>query len=102
MVDSERGGTPLTWLRTGALSNSSEVILATVQRLKFLKENEVPFWKLDSLNPNRRKFLAKIGRTTSNQSLQRLVPQRRYPILLVFLSQSLEDITDELYRIAVE
>jgi len=95
-VNPDTGWTPLKWLRTGAISNSPEGILETVKRLRFLKENGVQDWSLDTLNPNRRKFLAKIGRTASNQTLQRLAPQRRYPIVLVFLSQSLADITDEL------
>lgn len=95
-VDPKTGWTLLKWLRTGAVYHSPEVILETVNKLKLLKENGVQDWNLDSINPNRKKFLARIGRTASNQALQRLSPQRRYPILLVFLSQSLEDITDEL------
>ena len=73
-----------------------ESILETIEKLKFLQELGVDQWDLSSLNPNRQKFLAQVGRKSTNQALQRIAPQRRYPILLTFLYQSLQDITDEL------
>ena len=48
------------------------------------------------INPNRLKFLAQLGRRATSQALQRLVPERRYPILAAFLRQSVEEITDEV------
>jgi len=40
-----------------------------------------------------------MGRKATNQYLQRLIPERRYPILVAFLRQSLVDITDEAVEI---
>jgi len=47
------------------------------------------------LNPNRQKFLARLGRKYTVQALRRMGPERRYPILLPFLKQTLIDLTDE-------
>ena len=91
-----KGRTALHWLRYAATANTPNAILTTIEKLQFLQEAKVDQWDLSSLNPNRQKFLAQAGRRSANQALQRMSPQRRYPILLAFLYQSLQDITDEL------
>ncbi len=48
-----------------------------------------------ALNPNRQKFLARLGRKYTVQALRRMGPERRYPILLSLLKQTLIDLTDE-------
>lgn len=91
-----QGWTPLFWLRHGAVSNTPDAILQTIEKLEFLNGAKVDQWDLSSLNPNRQKFLATIGRRSTNQALARMTETRRYPVLLAFLRQSLIDITDEL------
>jgi hypothetical protein len=56
-------------------------------------------WDVSTINPNRLKFLAQIGRKATSQALQRLAPARRYPIVAAFLRHSMEEITDELVDI---
>jgi hypothetical protein len=51
-------------------------------------------WDLRSSHPNRIKLLARLGRRSTNQALQRAPAQRRYPILVAFLRQALEETTD--------
>jgi len=53
-------------------------------------------WALEPLNPNRLKFLAHVARTSGAQALQRAPAERRYPLLIAFLSQALADVTDEV------
>ena len=53
-------------------------------------------WDLRALHPNRLKFLARLGKRSTNQALQRAPAERRYPILVAFLRQSLEETTDEV------
>jgi TnpA family transposase len=93
--DGATGRTPLTWLRQGATANSPAAILTTLEKLAWLRGWGVDLWDLSSLTPNRVKFLAQLGRRTTNQALQRAPEERRYPILLAFLHQSLIDLTDE-------
>lgn len=94
--DRIKGRTPLFWLRHGVTANTPKNILETIEKLDFLRSAGIDQWKLSSLNPNRQKFLAQIGRRSTNQALQRMNSQCRYPILISFLRQSLEDIIDEL------
>lgn len=95
LIPDQMGRTPLTWLREGAKSNSAEEILNAVKKLDFLREAGVEGWDMTAFNPNRLKFLAQIGRKATNQYLQRANEERRYPILLALLKQSLVDVTDE-------
>ena len=69
ITDETRGRTPLSWLRYGATANTPKQILAAIEKLNFLREGCVDKWNLSSLNPNRQKFLAQIGRGATNQAL---------------------------------
>jgi len=100
LVREERlGRTPLAWLGERAAANTSKAILAELKKLDFLRELGVTEWDLSTINPNRLKFLAQIGRRATSQALQRLAPARRYPIIASFLRHSMEEITDELVDI---
>ena len=55
-----------------------------------------PEWDLSDLNPNRRKFLAQVGRRSTSQTLQRMPDRRRYPILVVLLHETTLDLVDEI------
>jgi Tn3 transposase DDE domain len=94
--DPTRGSTPLTWLRREAIANSPRAILDNRATLTFLRAAGVGDWALETLNPNRLKFLAQVARKSSAQTLQRAPAERRYPVLIAFLSQALADVTDEV------
>ncbi len=94
--DATTNRTSLAWLRHRATANSAPEILEGLKKLKFLREHGVEEWDISGINPNRAKFLAQLGRKSTNQMLQRVAPERRYPILLLFLTQTLIDITDEI------
>jgi TnpA family transposase len=93
------GQTALSWLRFGATSNTPAEILKTIEKLDFLKKHRISDWDLSMINPNRRKFMAQLGRRSTNQGLQRAVPQRRYPVLLAFLQRTYEEVIDELIEL---
>jgi len=84
---------------SGATSNSASSILRSLKKISFLRDFGVDTWDLSAINPNRLKFLAQLGRKVTNQYLQNLTSERRYPILVAFLRQSLIDITDEAVEI---
>ncbi len=93
--DAVRGGTALTWLRRSAISNTPKAILRNIEKLEFLKGAGVVQWPLNGLSPNRLKRLAQIARRATGQALQRMPEERRYPLLVAFLHQSLVDVADE-------
>ena len=82
--------------RRNATSATPPSILGALDRRADLLELEAHQFDLSCLNPNRRHFLAQLGRRSTPQALQRLNPERRYPVLLTFLVQMLEDTTDEI------
>ena len=68
----------LKWLGQGASGESPGSIKSEVAKLAFLRQLGAPEWDLSDLNPNRRKFLAQVGRRSTSQTLQRM-PDRRRP-----------------------
>jgi hypothetical protein len=87
--------TRLNWLRRPATANSPSAILTALEKIRYLKQQQVHQWELPELNPNRLKFLARLAKKATNQSLQRAPAERRYPILVAFAQQMLLEITDE-------
>jgi hypothetical protein len=92
--DATTGRTPLSWLLQEAVSHAASHIMATLTKIVFLQGAGVDQWNLSSLNPNRAKWLAQIGWKSTNQYLQRMTPERRYPVLVAFLQQALLHHTD--------
>ena len=98
--EAQTGRTLLNWLRREATAHTATQIVETLQKVAFLLEARVDTWDLAGLNPNRVKWLAQLGWKAPTPQLQRMDPQRRYPILLAFLQQALRHHTDvavELY-----
>lgn len=95
IADQKTGRTPLTWLGREETSNSPNAILNALSKLTFLAEYKIQQWDLSCLNPNRIKFLAQLGKKSSNQALQRANDEKRYPILVAFVYQIFEEVTDE-------
>ncbi len=95
LPDATTGQTPMTWLHRHATTNSPNSILNALKKLTFLAKHDVPSWDLSDLNPNRIKFLAQLGNKSSNQALHRANDEKRYSILVAFVYQIFEDVTDE-------
>lgn len=92
----DRGTTQLAWLQRLPTNNGVAQILDTLDKIAFLQDHAVNTWTVSVLNPNRVKFLAGIGARVSNQYLQRTSAERRYPILMAFLKESLYSLTDDV------
>ena len=87
------------WLIKGATSNTASAMLFCLDKLAFLRKQNIDQWDMSLLTPNRLKFLSQIAKRSTNQALQRMAEEKRYPILLAFLNQSLIEITDETIEI---
>src|SRR5712691_9417618 len=95
MTEEDKGKTQLSQFRQPAISNTPTALLSTLGKFVTLQSWSVDAWERSALNPNRQKFLARLGRKYTVQALRRMGPERRYPILLSFLKQTLIDLTDE-------
>lgn len=69
----EEGGyrTSLAWLQRMPTDHTATQINTTLDKFRFLQEVGIAEWELDSVNPNRLKFLANIGSRATNQRLKR-------------------------------
>lgn len=94
--EADTGRTRLSWLRAPATSANAQQILTVLEKITFLHDNGMADWDMSMLNPNRLKYLAQLGRKANNQSLQRYSTKRRYPILVAFLKQALQRLSDEV------
>ncbi|MDH3676240.1 MAG: Tn3 family transposase, partial [Anaerolineae bacterium] len=96
LLERDQGGyrTTLSWLQRMPNDHTAPQIVATLDKIRFLQQAQVPSWDLATLNPNRLKFLANIGARATNQQLQRSSEMVRYPVLIAFLKQTLIDLTD--------
>lgn len=76
VVHTETINTKFTWLKQRATSHSPESILTTLAKIKFLHNADVNHWDLSILNANRLKILSRLGKCSTNQALQRSVPEK--------------------------
>ena len=91
-----RGRSRLAWLGEGTGGENPSAIKGELEKIEYLRQLGIHQWDLSVLNPNRRKFLAQVGRRSTNQALERMPEQWRYPILLVLLHETLIDLVDEV------
>jgi uncharacterized protein DUF4158 len=72
--EEETGKTPLYLLRQHATSNTPPALLEALDKLTLLQSWAVDQWDRTALNPNRQKFLARLGRKYTVQALRRMGP----------------------------
>src|SRR5690606_34915239 len=77
-------------------SNTPSTLNNALTKYQYLIDIGITEWDLTVLNPNRKKFLSQKARRSTNQEIQRMNPEKRYPILIAFLAQNLIDVTDSV------
>jgi hypothetical protein len=96
VVDATLGRTPLAWLGAGATTSSPAAVKAELAKLAYLRGLDADTLDLSVLPAQRRRFLAGLGHRLTAQALARREPERRYPILLTLLAESVVDVLDEV------
>ncbi|PZS34854.1 MAG: Tn3 family transposase, partial [Pseudonocardiales bacterium] len=94
--DADLGMTRLAWLLRPAVEPSANAVKTAIEKLTYLRGLDAHLLDLSVLAAERRRFLAAVGRRSTNQALQRREPQRRHPILLTLVAQSAADLLDEV------
>lgn len=95
-VDAGLGMTRLAWLTSSAVNASAGSVKTAISKLEYLRAMDADRLDLSMLPTERRRFLAGVGRRSTNQALQRRGDDRRYPILLTLVAQSAVDQLDEV------
>ncbi len=98
-VDLQKKGTIHKWVCSEITANSTKSINIGLEKIQYLQGLNLKEWSFIGIPVNRRKRLANIARNNTNQYLQRLNANRRYPVLACFLIESLLDITDDVLTI---
>lgn len=100
IVDATIGRTRLAWLGEGATATSPRAIHGQLDRLEFLRGLGADGWDLSGLNPNRRHQLSDEVRRRTNQALQRMRPERRWPAVVAFCHDRATELVDETVDLA--
>ncbi len=93
-MDPKKKMTIHRWICNIPNGNTSKDINQMLEKYEFLVAIGAQSWDLSCLSENRKKKLTLLVRTDSNAHLKRIPLQRRYPMLVCFLKESLLDITD--------
>lgn len=81
MYDVGLGMTWLAWLIKPAVEASARAVKTEIEKLTYLRGMDAHLLDVSVLAAERRRFLATVGRRSTNQALERRDPQRRHPIL---------------------
>jgi hypothetical protein len=100
LLAADGGQSRHAWLRARPTTVSAGAMRRELEKRAFLIET-VGADRLDlsGLPPNRRAWLAQIGRQSTNQALARFAPERRYPVLVCFCAEALERATDDALEV---
>ena len=90
LVDAGLGMTRLEWLNSPARDASASSVKTAIDKLTWFRSIDAPQMDLSALPNERRRFLARVARRSTNQGLQRR-QERKYPILLAFVAQAAVD-----------
>jgi TnpA family transposase len=96
MEDSPK--TYLAWLREIPSSYSPDPFLKVVEKLEYIRNLQL---KIDTgdLHPNRLRQLSKIGSRYEPHSFRRFDDSKKYAILVVYLLELIQDLTDQAFEI---
>lgn len=92
----ELGNTPLSWLRLPARGDGANDISQVLDKIDDVYEWSIDEWQLTKLPPGRILHLVQIARRSSNQALRRKAERERYPLLMAFMADARERLTDEV------
>jgi hypothetical protein len=96
MYDAGLKMTRLAWLIKAATDASATSVKTAIDKLVYLHNMDAHTLDMSVLAAERRRFLASVGRRSTNQALERRDEQRRYPILLAVVAQSAVEQVDEV------
>lgn len=91
--------TPHNWLAKPPVSPTANQIKLILHKRQYLTKLDIETWDTSSLHPNRRKRLALLARSKTNQALLRMSDSKRYPMLVAFCLDAYVTLTDYSIRL---
>ncbi|MED1515703.1 DUF4158 domain-containing protein, partial [Bacillus paranthracis] len=96
MEDSTK--TYLAWLREIPSSHSPDSFLKVVEKLEYIRNLQLQI-DTKTLHPNRLRQLSKIGSRYEPHSFRRFDDSKKHAILVVYLLELIQDLTDQAFEI---
>lgn len=91
--------TPHNWLAKPPVSPTANQIKLMLHKRQYLTRLDIEKWDTGSLHPNRRKRLAVLARSKTNQALIRMSDTKRYPMLVAFCLEAYITLTDYIIKL---
>ncbi len=88
LCDSKIKITPLTWLRRNNSRDKAKEIIENIKKLEYLKNLGAHKWDISFLSSLRLKALSSQAFDYNSQTIKKLKPYRKYPVLLSFFYES--------------
>lgn len=99
VVDKVFKTTPHNWLARPPVSPTANQIKLMLHKRQYLTRLDIENWDTSSLHPNRRKRLAVLARSKTNQALMRMSDAKRYPMLVAFCLEAYITLTDYIIKL---
>ena len=94
----ETSKTFLAWLRDIPGTNSPESFLKVVEKLEYIRTLRLQI-DTKGIHPNRLRQLSRIGSRYEPHSLRRFDTTKRYAIMITYLLELIQDLTDQAFEI---
>lgn len=94
----ETSKTYLAWLRDIPGTSSPESFLKVVEKLEYIRTLRLQI-DIKGIHPNRLRQLSRIGSRYESHSLRRFDTPKRYAILIAYLLELIQDLTDHAFEI---
>jgi hypothetical protein len=94
----ESSKTYLTWLKEVPGHFSPEAFLKVIERLEYIRELHLQV-DTKEIHPNRLRQLSKIGARYEPHSFRRFDDPKKYAILVAYLLELIQDLTDQAFEI---
>lgn len=88
----------LAWLKEVPGNFSPESFLRVIEKLEFIRDLELQI-NTDEIHPNRLRQLSKVGARYEPHSFRRFKGTKRYAILVSYLLDLVQDLTDQAFEI---
>jgi TnpA family transposase len=96
--DGNGSKTKLSWLKEIPGQSSPDAFLKVIERLEFIRSMQLTF-NVESIHPNKLLQMARLGARYNSQALQRFKENKRYAILVAYLSTLSQNLIDQAIEI---
>jgi TnpA family transposase len=95
----QNGKTPLGWLKEDPGHPSPNACMKSIEQMKYIRELGIEL-ESKGIHPQRMRQLARLGKTYEPHSFRRFHDKKRFALLVAYLFELSQDITDQVIEIS--